>query len=195
MSPSGDSMHTPPFLTTIGEDAVNEIKQAAFLILEQTGCTVDHPEALEQLRRSGARVEGTRVYLPRHLIQTALDQVPKGFIMYDRNGLPAMDLTERKSYFGTSTASPNQRHALDHDRRETTLRDIALGATVADALSKKPFICAYPEPISPLQFPKDTVEKIAACATQNIPQVISGSQFRSRFKHGPPGSCRGQCHP
>ncbi|MCK5784061.1 MAG: trimethylamine methyltransferase family protein [Desulfobacterales bacterium] len=241
MIQSGHTAKTTPFLTTISEDAVNEIKQAAFLILEQTGCTIDHPGMLETLTKAGAVVKGTRVYLPRHLVQAAIKKAPRGFVMYDRNGKPAMDLTGTKSYFGTSTASPNQRHALEHDRQKTGLQDIEWGATVADALgnldfvmpfgsaldvkepgsgdlfefettvkyttkpiffcgysangfkyiikmasaiagspellARKPFICAYPEPISPLQFPKETVEKIAVCAEHKIPQVISGSQF------------------
>ena len=237
---SGYSSHTAPLLTTISDDQIHEIKQAAFLILEQTGCTVDHAAALALLTEAGAEVKGNHVTVPRHVIQKALAQAPKGFVMYNRDGEPAMDFTGRKSYFGTSTASPNQRHALDQKRKLTTIQDMEWGAKVADALenldfvmpfgsaqdipakgadllefesalkntvkpiffcsystqgvegiidmaaevvggyealARRPFIAAYPEPISPLQFAEDMVGKVAICAKRRIPQVISGAQF------------------
>jgi trimethylamine:corrinoid methyltransferase-like protein len=77
MIQSGDTIHTNPFLKTISKDGVNEIKQAAFLILEQTGCRVDHPGILETLTQSGAVVNGTQVYLPRNMVQSAIEQAPK----------------------------------------------------------------------------------------------------------------------
>ncbi len=46
-----------------------------------------------------------------------------------------------------------------------------------DALSRNPFIAAYPEPITPLHYPADIVDKIAICAKRLIPQVTSGAQF------------------
>lgn len=241
MPPTDRTIHSTPFLTTISQEGITEIKQAAYLILEQTGCVIDHEDMLTNLARSGASVEGNRVFLPQEMVETAIEQAPKGFSIYDRNGDMAMDLTGTRSYFGTSTASPNQRHAFDHDRQPSGIQDIEWGAKVADALdnldfvmpfgsaldvknpscgdlfefeaavhnttkpiffcgysatgfsviikmaqtiagspgslAQKPFICAYPEPISPLHFPQDTIEKIIVCAENRIPQVISGSQF------------------
>jgi len=240
MLQSGYTSHTTPFITTVNQDQIREILGAALLILEQTGCTVEHPGALELLAKSGAEVDGNRVTVPRYVIEKAIVTAPKGFVMYNREGKPVMDLTGNKSYFGSSTGSPYQRHALDHDRKPTTIEDIRWGAIVADALenidfvmpfgsaqdvpaasgdlfefetvvqntvkpiffcgysskgvdriidmarevagsednlAKQPFIAAYPEPISPLQFPLDIVEKIEICAKRMVPQVISGAQF------------------
>ncbi|MCG8616071.1 MAG: trimethylamine methyltransferase family protein, partial [Desulfobacterales bacterium] len=53
-------------------------------------------------------------------------------------------------------------------------REVAGGQARLEA---RPFIAAYPEPISPLQFPDEIVEKIEVCATNLVPQVISGAQF------------------
>ncbi len=111
MLQAGNINHITPFLTTVSQSQVEAIMGAAYLILEQTGCTVDHPLALKLLSDAGARVDGNRVTVPRHVIQNALALAPKGFVMYNRDGQPAMDLTGNNSYFGTSTASPNQRHA------------------------------------------------------------------------------------
>ena len=240
MPHAGYSSHTTPILKTITEDQIHEIKQAAFLILERTGCQVNHSRALKMLREAGAFVKDERVYTPRYLIEEALTRVPRGFTLYNREGEPALDLSGRKSYFGSSTASPNQRHALDHKRSPTTFEDIARGATVADALpnldfvmpfgsaqdvpgeagelwefetvvqhttkpiffcgyssrgvdlvfdmaeavaggrdalTRKPFLVPYPEPITPLQFPREVVERIFVAARRHMPQITCGAQL------------------
>ncbi len=178
------------------------------------------------------------MHVPRYIIEDALVKVPKGFNLYSRDGEPALDLSCRKSYFGSSTASPNHRHALEKDIRLTTMTDIAWGAKVADALTNldfvmpfgsaqdvpgdagelyefetvvqntakpvffcgysskgvelvldmaaemaggqdqltmKPFLVPYPEPITPLQFPHEVVERIFVCATRHMPQITCGA--------------------
>lgn len=240
MPHAGYSSHTAPILKTITDDQIHEIKQAAFLILERTGCRVSHKKALGLLREAGAHVKGEQVYVPRYLIEDALSRVPKGFTLYNRKGEPALDLSGRKSYFGSSTASPNNRHALEKDIRLTSLTDIAWGAKTADALpnldfvmpfgsaqdvpgdagelyefetvvqnttkpvffcgysskgvelvldmaaevaggkeelTRKPFLVPYPEPITPLQFPHEVVERIFVCASRHMPQITCGAQL------------------
>ena len=63
-------------LRTITDDQIHEIKQAAFLILERTGCVVNHKGALKLLKEAGAHVKEERVYIPRYLIEEALRTVP-----------------------------------------------------------------------------------------------------------------------
>ena len=237
---AGYSSHMAPILRTITDDQIHEIKQAAFLILERTGCVVNHKGALKLLKEAGAHVKEERVYIPRYLIEEALRTVPKGFTLYDRDGEPALDLSCRKSYFGSSTASPNHRHALGKDIRPTTIEDIAWGARTADALpnmdfvmpfgsaqdvpaaagelyefetvvqntskpiffcgysskgvevvldmaaevaggkeelTRKPFLVPYPEPITPLRFPHEVVERIFVCASRHMPQITCGAQL------------------
>jgi trimethylamine--corrinoid protein Co-methyltransferase len=145
-----------------------------------------------------------------------------------------MEVEGRKSYYGTSTASPNTRDALTGEIHETRVADIALGAKVADALPNidwvmpmgssqdvhplaadvhefeavvtnttkpvvfigysprgvelvyemasevagglealqlRPFLIAYPEPISPLVFPAEVVERMFIAADLRMPQI------------------------
>jgi trimethylamine--corrinoid protein Co-methyltransferase len=218
----------------LSDDQIWEIKQAAFDILEKTGCEVHHPGALALLEKAGAVVRDQRVWLPRHIAEACVGTAPKGFTIYDRDGRRAMEVEGRKSYYGTSTASPNTRDAFSGEIRETRVADIALGAKVADALpnidwvmpmgssqdvhplaadvhefeavatntskpmvfigysprgvelvyemaavvagglealQQRPFLLAYPEPISPLVFPVEVVDRMFVAADLAMPQI------------------------
>jgi trimethylamine--corrinoid protein Co-methyltransferase len=145
-----------------------------------------------------------------------------------------MELEGRKSYYGTSTASPNTKDALTGEIHQTRVTDIALGAKVADALPnidwvmpmgssqdvpalaadlhefeavvtnttkpivfigysprgvelvyemaaevaggldnlvQRPFLLAYPEPISPLVLPPEVVDRMFIAADLGLPQI------------------------
>jgi trimethylamine--corrinoid protein Co-methyltransferase len=222
------------FFRALSDDQVWEIRQAAFDVLEKTGCQVRHPGALDLLSRAGALVKGQRVWVPRYVVEECVRTAPKGFTIYDRDGKRAMEVEGRKSYYGTSTASPNTRDAFSGEVRETRVADIALGAKVADALAnidwvmpmgssqdvhplaadlyefeavvthttkplvfigysprgvelvyemaaevagglealqQRPFLLAYPEPISPLVFPAEVVDRMFVAADLRMPQI------------------------
>ena len=213
---------------------VREIKRAALDILEHTGCDVLHPGARAMLKQAGALVNEERVKVPQHIVEECIRLAPKGFPIFDREGNRAMEVEGRKSYFGTSTASPKTRDAFKGEIRETRVADIAFGARVADALPnidwvmpmgssqdvpalaadvhefeavvsnttkpvvfigysargservyemaaeirggldalrERPFLLSYPEPISPLVYPDEVVERIFISADLMMPQI------------------------
>jgi trimethylamine--corrinoid protein Co-methyltransferase len=222
------------YFRVLSDDQIWEIRQAAFDVLEKTGCLVHHQGALELCKKAGAVVKGERVWVPRHIVEECVRTAPKGFTIYDRDGNRALEVDGRKSYYGTSTASPNTRDAFSGEIRETRVSDIALGAKVADALAnidwvmpmgssqdvpalaadvyefeavvtnttkpvvfigysprgvelvyemaaevagglealqQRPFLMAYPEPISPLVFPDEVVERMFIAADLAMPQI------------------------
>ena len=222
------------FFRVLSDDQIWEIRQAAFDVLEKTGCEVHHGKARDLLKKAGALVKEQRVWLPRHIVEECVRTAPKGFTIYDRDGKRAMEVEGRKSYYGTSTASPNTRDAFTSEIRETRVADIALGAKVADALPNidwvmpmgssqdvhplaadvyefeavvtntnkplvfigysprgvelvyemaaevagglealqlRPFLIVYPEPISPLVFPTEVVDRMFVAADLRLPQV------------------------
>ena len=228
-----------PGLKVLNDDQIYEIIQAAYIILEETGVKIDHSGALKLLKQAGAIIKGDRVKVPRHIVQAAMVTAPRGFRIYNRDGKPALDMTNRKSYFGTSTASPKCVDARTGEIHETRLADIANGAKVADALEhidwvmpfgstqdvpgqaievhefeavtnntakpvvfcgytargteivlemaaaiaggmdelrERPFVIAYPEPITPLYYPSEVVDKMFVCADLWQPQLTSGAQ-------------------
>ena len=221
------------FFRVLSDDQIWEIKRAAFEVLEKVGCQILHAGARQLLKEAGAVVNGDRVKVPQYIVEECVRTAPKGITIYDRGGQRALEVEGRKSYYGTSTASPNTRDALTGEIRETRVADIALGAKVADALphidwvmpmgssqdvpplvadlhefeavvsnttkplvfigyspqgvelvyemaaavaggldqlKERPFLLLYPEPISPLVFPAEVVERTFIAADLGMPQ-------------------------
>jgi trimethylamine--corrinoid protein Co-methyltransferase len=234
MIQSSFSQNCSVFFRVLSDDQIWEIKRAAFDILEKTGAKVLHQGARDMLKKAGAIVKDDIVKVPEYVARECLRTAPKGFTIYDRNGNRALEVEGRKSYYGTSTASPNTRDALTAEIHETRVTDIARGARVADtlpnidwvmpmgssqdvpavaadlyefeavvtnttkpivfvgyspkgmqlvfemaaevaggleALREKPFLIAYPEPITPLVFPEEVVERTFVTADLFMPQI------------------------
>ncbi|MBC8392652.1 MAG: trimethylamine methyltransferase family protein [Deltaproteobacteria bacterium] len=116
------------------DDQIVEIKRAALQVMSQVGFHVYHKEARHMLKQAGARVNGETVKVPEHVVTGCLNTAPKGWIIYDREGKQALEIEGRKSYYGTSTASPNTMDALTGEIHPTRVADIEIGAKVADAM-------------------------------------------------------------
>jgi trimethylamine--corrinoid protein Co-methyltransferase len=227
------------FFRVLSDDQIQEIKRAAFDILEKTGAKILHKEARDMLKKAGATVKNELVKIPEYVVQECIRTAPKGVTIFDRNKKRAMEVEGRKSYYGTSTASPNTKDALTGEIHETRVIDIIRGARIADALpnidwvmpmgsaqdvpgfaadlhefeavvanttkpivfigySKRgfelvfemaaevaggmealrayPFLIAYPEPITPLVFPAEVVDRILIAADLFMPQIPGPSQ-------------------
>jgi len=222
------------YFRILSDDQIWEIQRAAFEVLEKVGCQVLHDGALKLLKDAGAVVKDDRVKVPQYIVEECIRTAPKGLTIYDRNGERTLEVEGRKSYYGTSTASPNTKDALTGEIHETRVADIALGAKVADALPhldwvmpmgssqdvhplaadvhefeavvtnttkpivfigysprgvelvfemaaevaggvdrlrERPFLLLYPEPISPLVFPADVVDRMFVAADLSMPQI------------------------
>ncbi len=216
------------------DDQIVEIRRTAFEVMSKVGFKVYHKGARKMLKQAGAWVDDEIVKVPEHIVAECLRTAPKGWTIYDREGKRAMEVEGRKSYYGTSTASPNTRDALSGEIHPTRVADIAIGAKVADALAnidwvmpmgsvqdvpptaadlyefeavvtnttkpivfigytprgvelvyematevaggidnlrQRPFLIFYPEPISPLVFPADVIDRLFVCADLAMPQI------------------------
>ena len=125
------------------EDQIQEILRAAFDVMRTVGFKILHPGARQMLKQAGAVVEEEIVKLPEHIAMACLASAPKGWTIFDRGGKRALEVTGRKSHFGTSTAAPNTLDARTGEFRPTLLDDIAIGARVADALEHIDFIMPF----------------------------------------------------
>jgi trimethylamine--corrinoid protein Co-methyltransferase len=222
------------YLRILSDDQIWKIQRTAFDIMQNVGFRVLHDGARKMLKQAGAVVNAESVKVPEHIVRECLRTAPKGWTVFDRQGNRAMEVEGRKSYYGTSTASPNTKDALTGEIHPTRVADIVIGAKVADALEnidwvmpmgssqdvpalaadvhefeavvthttkpivfigysprgtelvfemaaevaggienlrQRPFLIFYPEPISPLIFPADVIDRLFVCADLSMPQI------------------------
>lgn len=123
-----------PHFRVLTDDQLDELVRAVFEIMAKVGFKVCHKGAREMLQKAGAMVKEDRVFVPEFIVRQCIATAPKGWTIYNRNGERALEVEGRKSYYGTSTASPNTRDALTGEVHPTAVKDLALAAGVADAL-------------------------------------------------------------
>jgi trimethylamine---corrinoid protein Co-methyltransferase len=123
-----------PFFRMLTDDQIHELIRAAFEVMATVGFKVLHPDARTMLKMAGAIVADERVKVPEFIVRQCLHTAPKGWTIYDREGCRALEVEGRKSYYGTSTASPNTKDAISGAVHPTTVADIALAAKIADSL-------------------------------------------------------------
>ena len=138
---SSVAQHMLPVFQQLTEDQLQEIHAASLEILERTGVRLYLQEAVDLLKKAGAKVsDGNRVRVPSHLAGWALGTVPKRVTLCDRNGRPALPLEGKKSFFGAGSDCLN---ILDHrtgERREARLADVEDGMRVCDRLPNVDFV-------------------------------------------------------
>lgn len=104
------------------ESEIKKIHNVSLKILQNTGVNIFHEEALEILKNRGAEVEGSRVYLPASLIESAVKKPPSSFKLYSRN--PAKSVVVGSSETVISpTSGPSFVSDLDKGRRRATYED------------------------------------------------------------------------
>ena len=134
MIQTNNTWRAAPNFRMLTDDQIVRLTRAAFEILEKVGVKVLHKEVRNMLKSAGAIVRDDRVMVPEYIVQGCLDKAPKGWVIYDRLGNRAMDVSGRNSFYGTSTASPNTKDALTGEYHETRVEDLARAAKIADAL-------------------------------------------------------------
>jgi len=136
-----------PTLSFLSDAAKESIHQAVLQILSEIGMKILHAEALALLEAAGCApdADGT-VKIPAALVQRAIESAPNRIEVHDRGGNPAMDLGQRRSYFGTGS---DLIYALDSktgQRHQCGLDDVRRAARVADALANIDFIMSFAHP-------------------------------------------------
>lgn len=101
---------------------VEKVHETSLRILEQVGVDFSHPDALELLKKGGAKIDGQRAFFPARLVESRLKCAPGNFTLYARN-------PEHNVVFGGShmVLSPGYGAAfvtdLENGRRKATIED------------------------------------------------------------------------
>jgi trimethylamine---corrinoid protein Co-methyltransferase len=145
------------FLTTLSETQCQKIHEAALSILERTGVLFQCQEALQILRKGGARVDGERVYISAPMVERALNTVPHQFTLYDQEGTATSLVGGRDCLFGTGSDCLN---LLDHrtgEHRDPLIKDLIELITLCDFLPGIDFLMSM---IIPADFPRSMADRI-----------------------------------
>jgi trimethylamine--corrinoid protein Co-methyltransferase len=124
----------------LNDNELNEIIESGYRILENIGVDVFCEKSIKIMEKAGCIIDGSRVKIPRKVVESALETVPSIFNVYDRNGNVAMELGERNSYYGSGPTCPNYMDPYTGVRRTATKEDAKTSAIVADYLKNIDYV-------------------------------------------------------
>ena len=106
----------------IDQEGVEKIHNTAMRILEEIGIEMLNQEAIEVLRKHGAKVDGPKVFLDREFVMEKLALVPSEFTLTPRNLDKKITIGGKNIVFGNVSSPPNCSD-LDTGRRTGTHED------------------------------------------------------------------------
>lgn len=103
-----------------------EVHEASVKILEETGVVFQSEEALDILKKSGARVDGQTAFIPRKMIDYCLETSPRSFKWWGRNEKRSIIIGEGQERIAVSPNNgPVYIQDLDNGRRLGTMEDFS----------------------------------------------------------------------
>jgi trimethylamine--corrinoid protein Co-methyltransferase len=112
-----------PKLTLLSDEIIARILAEAYELLLKPGIKVQNAEARELLAAAGAIIDPKTdvAQIPSHLVQKALETVPRDFYLYDYDGNPTVHYGGDNVHFdpGSSGITMLNPETLEHDTTET----------------------------------------------------------------------------
>lgn len=123
------------------ENQCQKLHEASLEILERVGVRLDFQDAIDLLKKGGAKVdEKNLVHVPSRLVERALKNAPKKIVLYNREGYPVMPVEHHNCFYGPGSDCLN---IIDHKngkRRKPVLNDIKAGVILCDYLNNIDFV-------------------------------------------------------
>jgi trimethylamine--corrinoid protein Co-methyltransferase len=125
----------------LSEAQGRRMHEACLEILERVGVRLYLEDAVEIMKKAGARVDdGNLVRVPSALVEKALATAPKRVTLHDRGGRPALPLGGARPFYGPGSDCLN---IVDHrtgERRRPVVKDVEEGSAVCDFLPRIDFV-------------------------------------------------------
>ena len=161
---------------------VQRIHEAAVSVLARTGVQVVESECRHIFKEAGARVDEARdrVYLPRALVEQALQTVNRDVVLYSRDGRTDLHLRGKRVHLGTGGAAV---HVLDLDSgqmRESRLRDLYDIGRLVETLDNIHF---YLRPVVARDVGNDDIDvnTFYACLAATNKHVMGGCYYTPKI--------------
>jgi trimethylamine--corrinoid protein Co-methyltransferase len=141
-------MSGTPLLRFLSEEALDQIEEIAYRLLDEVGIALEHDQAQKMLYGVGCRIGGDRTFIPREVVRWALDNVTPHRECLNLDGTPAFTFGDGQVRFHNGGGQP---YTLDLD---TGGRRLALAQDLSDVtrlLDASPNV----DHITPLFGPQD----------------------------------------
>ncbi len=122
------------YLQFLSEEALDQIEETAYRLLDEVGISLQHAAATEMLGGQGCRIERDRVFIPRDVVQWALENVTAHTEVLNRDGSPAFTFGDGQIRFHNGGGQPFIFDLDTGERRYALLKDIADVTRLLDAL-------------------------------------------------------------
>jgi trimethylamine--corrinoid protein Co-methyltransferase len=161
-------------LQYLSDEALDEIEETAYRLLDEVGISLEHDRAREMLHGLGCRVEGGRTFIPRDVVRWALDNLVPDRESLNRDGTTAFVLGDGQVRFHNGGGQPFALDLETGQERPATLQDVADVTRLLDALPNV-------DQITPLFGPQDVraellmVESTAAMLRNTSKPVSSAA--------------------
>ena len=125
----------------LSEDQCRTIHDACLEILERIGVRLELQEAVDLLKKAGAKVTDNNVVrIPPRLVDRALTTTPRRVTLYDRKGNPAMEVEGHRCFYGPGSDCLNIIDHRDGKRRDPLMQDVIEGTILCDYLKNVDFV-------------------------------------------------------
>ncbi|MBI5958756.1 MAG: trimethylamine methyltransferase family protein [Chloroflexi bacterium] len=133
-----------PFFRKLSDAQIQQIHAASLEIVERFGLYVHDDDALALLKKANVPItDGNCAHLPVALIEWAYKLAPKSITLYNRLGQPVMPLEGYNVFYGPGSDCPNVIDLDSGELRLATLKDVADGVRLCDALKNIDFIMSF----------------------------------------------------
>ena len=129
-----DQLKFTPIMKILNEDQLSAIHTATLAVLEKTGVTITHPQAIEILKGAGCSVEGHRVRIPAELVEKAISTAPKRVTLGNRDDSRQIVLEGAATYFGATIDCVNYLDPETREISECQSKDAVVMAKLCDRL-------------------------------------------------------------
>jgi trimethylamine--corrinoid protein Co-methyltransferase len=111
-----------PTIRVLSDDLIERILDEAMRVLAETGMEIRGPEMRRRLLDAGlpTNAAGDRILFPHAVVEKAIADAPRSFLLYDRDGVPHADLGGDRVHFVPGSSGLKW---LDHRTGEVRLAD------------------------------------------------------------------------
>ena len=101
---------------------VEKVHETSLRILEEIGLDFIYPPALEILKKTGAKIDGQRVFFTPAFVEEQIKKAPAAFTLYARNPEHSVVIGGSNTVFAPGYGAPFVTD-MENGRRQATLKD------------------------------------------------------------------------